>query len=355
MNFFKFRNRRASPSDERQDEPWKEPTRTVSGTRRQWRFVVVVLTVSVMGVYGLGSLKGMVLVGRSVNSAEHDSPFIAIVQTATRPPTQTPDAAARAQMNATETIVSAIAAAESAAIATQKAIDLELSKVIATATAHSLGVESLAHEESVQMEITAQSLKNAEAAKRGEALTSFLIAILILISCAGLGYAVAAVGGGGRLALTFFSRLKLPKRKEKKRKPTQAKLTNHQHRQRPVRERSPEPTEPESTSEPEPTPEPEPTAPPVIEFAYTDDGGVAHRATIRLNRDVREKLVAVARHVLDGGRFSRRGLRQVLSEAQFKDLTEIFQNANFITVRRGRSAEFTAAGTAFLQSVVGGD
>ena len=52
---------------------------------------------------------------------------------------------------------------------------------------------------------------------------------------------------------------------------------------------------------------------------------------------------------------SRRGLRKVLSESQFKDLLGIFKNAEFVTQERGRSAEFTAAGMAFLRSVVGED
>ena len=80
----------------------------------------------------------------------------------------TPDAAAHAEMLATQTVVSAIAAADSAAVATQSAIDLQLSDAIAQATIHAVEVDQTAKSAAVQMNLNAQTVQLAQQQERGQ-------------------------------------------------------------------------------------------------------------------------------------------------------------------------------------------
>ena len=68
---------------------------------------------------------------------------------------------------------------------------------------------------------------------------------------------------------------------------------------------------------------------------------------------VQAKLVAVAQAVQGGSNFSHRGLKSILSRAEFSELSHIFKSANFVTQEPNRAAVFTPLGESFLSAVVG--
>ena len=159
------RQQKLLPNRNQQKQIQADSQHTVTASRNQWRLFFIILIALTLVIYALGSVNGLALVNRSVDSQFLVSTPVVIVSTSipTSAPTLTPDAGAEALMQATVAIAEAHAVAGSSAIATQSAIDLKLNEAIAEATIHAVAVEKNAREQSLEMNLSASEIENRRA------------------------------------------------------------------------------------------------------------------------------------------------------------------------------------------------
>lgn len=384
MNLFPRRRQKRLPG--RADTPTAPPNHNVSGSRRQWRTMILTLAAVALIIYSLGSINGLLLVNRTAIRRAASTPLVYIATTATPAPTATLDAAARAEMQATESAMIALSAANKEAVATQNAIDLKLADAVANATIHAIAINSSAFSQTVQMDLNVRTIQHANEQTRADILNYALIGVLVLCGCGLTGYAMTALGSGSQLALLNLQsavnfQLKAPKQ------PTL--LTNTQHRQTPKRDkptREPleveevetepddvEEIEPEETESIEPQPDRHITIPdeivegnfepienPPPQIVAPRPRNTHHTFTLQYGDQTIEmrwplainaKMWDLCNRLCETGKFSKRE-RAPLTESQYKTLHGIWLDAGLITQEPSKPVVFTEIGEAFYRSYV---
>ena len=333
----------ADPSRNLPAVPHKPRQHEVSGTRRQWRTVALIVVFGVMLIYGAGSANGLALVG-ATRGRMVATPFVIQI-------TPTVAENVRAEMVATVVAMNIAAEMEQAAVPTKTALDLELAQAQVIGTVAAIEAAQLMAASDAEMYTNIQSLQLRQQVRRNDIITDglfwFVMVVCAVLSAVAIIFLTSSAQQVSATATTFAKQLGIG---TPKKQPVRA-LPLRDTRRQPVT-RSPEPVEMSASDDEVTEQTTAATARPdqPLVFQFTDAEGTVHTRELKIPNEIHEKLYGIANRVLAGADFSKRGMRGTLTEAQYRTLRSIFIDADFIVQERGKSAEFTPMGQGFLTS-----